>query len=208
MQGLLPGSVSKYCLQQSPIPVIVVRPTEKREKKRKERALANASLKGYDNMLRISETRNNRHPIKTASAHSSATGLPYAATAEARQSGSSDLPLRSALKSSGRGSDIEPESGRTSVSSTTSGSAEGDTSAAQDKQSDYGSLESEKAPATSENSPGSSDPSFADDQAEANASVEKTGDTPDPPSVEGPKVPVVTVQSVPSQSDPPPVDAS
>ena len=33
IQGLLPGSVSKYCLQNSPVPVVVVRPEEKREKK-------------------------------------------------------------------------------------------------------------------------------------------------------------------------------
>lgn len=160
-------------------------------------------------MLRISETRNNRHPIKTASAHSSATGLPDTAAAEARQSANADLPLRSALKSSGRGSDVEPESGRTSMSSTTSdASGEGDTSAVQVKHNDYGSLESEKAPDTSENGPNSSDPSVVDGQDEADASVEKTGDTPALPSVEGPKVPVVTVQSVSSQSDPPLVDAS
>lgn len=28
IQGLLPGSVSKYCLQNSPVPVVVVRPEE------------------------------------------------------------------------------------------------------------------------------------------------------------------------------------
>lgn len=37
-QGLLPGSVSKYCLQHSPVPVIVVRPTSKRDKARDKRA--------------------------------------------------------------------------------------------------------------------------------------------------------------------------
>ncbi|KAF3907360.1 hypothetical protein AA313_de0207586 [Arthrobotrys entomopaga] len=36
-QGLLPGSVSKYCLQHSPVPVIVVRPNEKRERKKRKR---------------------------------------------------------------------------------------------------------------------------------------------------------------------------
>ena len=36
-QGLLPGSVSKYCLQHSPVPVIVVRPNAKREKKKRKR---------------------------------------------------------------------------------------------------------------------------------------------------------------------------
>jgi hypothetical protein len=38
-QGLLPGSVSKYCLQHSPVPVIVVRPSSKRDKARSKRAL-------------------------------------------------------------------------------------------------------------------------------------------------------------------------
>jgi nucleotide-binding universal stress UspA family protein len=38
-QGLLPGSVSKYCLQHSPVPVIVVRPSSKRNKARSKRAL-------------------------------------------------------------------------------------------------------------------------------------------------------------------------
>lgn len=37
MQGLMPGSVSKYCLQHSPVPVIVVRPTSKRLKKKLKR---------------------------------------------------------------------------------------------------------------------------------------------------------------------------
>ncbi|KAF1959690.1 hypothetical protein CC80DRAFT_489797 [Byssothecium circinans] len=38
-QGLLPGSVSKYCLQHSPVPVIVIRPSSKRDKARSKRAL-------------------------------------------------------------------------------------------------------------------------------------------------------------------------
>ena len=38
-QGLLPGSVSKYCLQHSPVPVIVVRPSSKRDKARVKRQL-------------------------------------------------------------------------------------------------------------------------------------------------------------------------
>lgn len=50
MQGLLPGSVSKYCLQQSPIPVIVVRPSTKRMKKKKKR-LADPSRRNYDSIL-------------------------------------------------------------------------------------------------------------------------------------------------------------
>lgn len=50
MQGLLPGSVSKYCLQQSPIPVIVVRPSNKRQKKKAKR-LADPTRRSYTNVL-------------------------------------------------------------------------------------------------------------------------------------------------------------
>lgn len=56
MQSLLPGSVSKYCLQQSPIPVIVVRPSTKREKKKKKR-MADPSRRSYNNILEMSERR-------------------------------------------------------------------------------------------------------------------------------------------------------
>ena len=50
IQGLLPGSVSKYCLQNSPVPVIVVRPTAKREKKKRKR-LADPTRKNYMSIL-------------------------------------------------------------------------------------------------------------------------------------------------------------
>lgn len=50
IQGLLPGSVSKYCLQHSPVPVIVVRPTSKREKKKKKRQ-ADPSRRSYMDIL-------------------------------------------------------------------------------------------------------------------------------------------------------------
>jgi hypothetical protein len=54
-QGLLPGSVSKYCLQHSPVPVIVVRPTSKRDKARSKRANDPSRL-GYQEMLAKSES--------------------------------------------------------------------------------------------------------------------------------------------------------
>lgn len=50
MQGLLPGSVSKYCLQNSPVPVIVVRPSSKREKKKQKRQ-ADPNRRGYSDIL-------------------------------------------------------------------------------------------------------------------------------------------------------------
>ncbi|KAI9798938.1 MAG: hypothetical protein M1825_004951 [Sarcosagium campestre] len=49
-QGLLPGSVSKYCLQHSPVPVIVVRSGAKREEKKMKRQ-NNPGRKGYLDIL-------------------------------------------------------------------------------------------------------------------------------------------------------------
>ncbi|KAI9673400.1 MAG: hypothetical protein M1817_002862 [Caeruleum heppii] len=56
LQGLLPGSVSKYCLQYSPVPVIVVRPTYKRERKKQKRQ-ADPSRRGYMEILEKSGTK-------------------------------------------------------------------------------------------------------------------------------------------------------
>lgn len=89
MQGLLPGSVSKYCLQQSPIPVVVVRPTTKREKKKKKRQ-ADPSRRSYGNILQISEQQGSglfntevgseanvaKIPADEAAAVAEAVGLP------------------------------------------------------------------------------------------------------------------------------------
>jgi len=60
MQGLLPGSVSKYCLQHSPVPVIVVRPTAKRMKKKKKRQQESGrSL--YSSLLEQAQMSGGRH---------------------------------------------------------------------------------------------------------------------------------------------------
>ncbi|KAK9447726.1 uncharacterized protein V1518DRAFT_420247 [Limtongia smithiae] len=48
--GLLPGSISKYCLQHSPVPVIVVRPSNKREKKKAKRQ-ADPTRRAYHNIV-------------------------------------------------------------------------------------------------------------------------------------------------------------
>ncbi|KAK4547580.1 hypothetical protein LTR36_000537 [Oleoguttula mirabilis] len=54
-QGLLSsGSVSKYCLQYSPVPVIVVRPSRKREAKKRKR-LQDPARTGYRDILDKSE---------------------------------------------------------------------------------------------------------------------------------------------------------
>lgn len=75
MQGLLPGSVSKYCLQQSPIPVIVVRPTTKREKKKKKR-LADPARRNYNHILEMSERRGSHIFDRSSSRDSSVSKLP------------------------------------------------------------------------------------------------------------------------------------
>jgi hypothetical protein len=54
-QGLLSsGSVSKYCLQYSPVPVIVVRPSSKRESKKRKR-LQDPTRRSYRDILDKSE---------------------------------------------------------------------------------------------------------------------------------------------------------
>jgi len=55
LQGLLPGSVSKYCLQHSPVPVIVVRPSSKRDKKKAKRK-ADPGRRIYQDILQQSES--------------------------------------------------------------------------------------------------------------------------------------------------------
>ncbi|GAB7346211.1 hypothetical protein MBLNU457_4946t1 [Dothideomycetes sp. NU457] len=52
--GLMPGSVSKYCLQHSPVPVIVVRPLSKRDKKKRKR-MQDPTRRGYRDILDKSE---------------------------------------------------------------------------------------------------------------------------------------------------------
>ncbi|TPX22741.1 hypothetical protein DIZ76_014620 [Coccidioides immitis] len=105
MQGLLPGSVSKYCLQQSPIPVIVVRPSQKREKKKQKR-LADPSRRSYNQIMRLSQGKGD-HLFDTTSASSSTSRLPEpeeaAAVAEAigpPPSSITDLHEEHALKRS------------------------------------------------------------------------------------------------------------
>lgn len=64
LQGLMGNrnSFSKWCLQYSPIPVVVVRPPEKREKKKKKRD-ADPSRQDYAKMLR--ESGFNEHETAT-----------------------------------------------------------------------------------------------------------------------------------------------
>ncbi|KKK12964.1 hypothetical protein P175DRAFT_0503305 [Aspergillus ochraceoroseus IBT 24754] len=75
VQGLLPGSVSKYCLQHSPIPVIVVRPSPKREKKKKKR-LADPTRRSYTQILEMSERQGSHIFSGKSSRNSSVSKLP------------------------------------------------------------------------------------------------------------------------------------
>ncbi|KAL4860745.1 hypothetical protein BDV12DRAFT_181172 [Aspergillus spectabilis] len=75
VQGLLPGSVSKYCLQRSPIPVIVVRSSTKREKKKKKR-LADPSRRSYNHILELSERQGSHIFSAPSSRNSSVSKLP------------------------------------------------------------------------------------------------------------------------------------
>ncbi|PGH01565.1 hypothetical protein GX51_05130 [Blastomyces parvus] len=90
MQGLLPGSVSKYCLQQSPIPVIVVRPSTKREKKKQKR-LANPTRQRYNHVLRLNDMKSGRLFDKSRSTDSVVTKLPEEEAAVAQAVGLYDL---------------------------------------------------------------------------------------------------------------------
>ncbi|KAJ5368402.1 Universal stress protein A family protein [Penicillium cataractarum] len=84
VHSLLPGSVSKYCVQHSPIPVIVVRPSPKREKKKKKRR-ADPGRRSYNQLLELSEKRGSRVFDGSSSTEGSALKLPgeEAAVAEA-----------------------------------------------------------------------------------------------------------------------------
>lgn len=60
MQGLMGGSVSKYCLQRSPVPTIVVRPSSKRTKKKVKRQ-TEQGRSVYANMLTMTKTAGGKH---------------------------------------------------------------------------------------------------------------------------------------------------
>ncbi|KAE8383488.1 hypothetical protein BDV26DRAFT_251830 [Aspergillus bertholletiae] len=105
VQGLLPGSISKYCLQQSPIPVIVVRPSTKREKKKKKR-LADPTRRSYNQILELSEQRGSKLFDTASSTDSHISKLPdeEAAVAAALGLPQSYANSRSSLSMSERSS--------------------------------------------------------------------------------------------------------
>ncbi|KAF7172336.1 hypothetical protein CNMCM5623_004563 [Aspergillus felis] len=110
VQGLLPGSVSKYCLQQSPIPVIVVRPSTKREKKKKKRQ-ADPTRRSYNQILEQSSRRGSRIFDASSSTDSNISRLPdeEAAVAAALGLPPSYTNSRSSLSMSERSSVSQEE---------------------------------------------------------------------------------------------------
>jgi nucleotide-binding universal stress UspA family protein len=79
VQGLLPGSVSKWCLQSSPIPVIVVRPETKRLKKKKKRQ-ADPNREAYNTIREASVYRS--HVLDRTNQDTTFVELPSATDAE------------------------------------------------------------------------------------------------------------------------------
>lgn len=61
MQSFVTGSVSRYCLQNSPVPCIVVRPTRKRLAKKAKR-LADEKRRNYANVVELSGARGSLVP--------------------------------------------------------------------------------------------------------------------------------------------------
>ncbi|OQE27276.1 hypothetical protein PENSTE_c004G05724 [Penicillium steckii] len=113
VQSLLPGSVSKYCLQQSPIPVIVVRPSPKREKKKKKRR-ADPTRRSYNHILELSERRGSGIFDANTSTESGVSKLPDEEAAVAKALGLpasySHMNSRSSLSVSDRSSISQDES--------------------------------------------------------------------------------------------------
>lgn len=83
LQGLVNtrNSFSKYCLQYSPVPVVVVRPTEKRIKKKEKRA-ADATRQTYASMLAATH---GRHEADSAASGSYELEVQISADEEAHQ---------------------------------------------------------------------------------------------------------------------------
>ena len=82
MQGLLSGSVSKYCLQQSPIPVIVVRSTKKRQRKKQKRQL-DPTRSLYGSMLHQAQQAGGTHALDRSRTNNVVGPLPEATEQEA-----------------------------------------------------------------------------------------------------------------------------
>ena len=68
--GLLPGSISKYCLQNSPIPVIVVRPNAQRARGKRKRQ-ADRTRQQYRDLLDKSGSEDQLYSMSQETLHAS-----------------------------------------------------------------------------------------------------------------------------------------
>ena len=91
-QGLLPGSVSKYCLQHSPVPVIVVRPSTKRDKARQKRA-NDPDRQEYAKILAKSESLIDVNSPRNSFFANDEEALAVAAATDSKQPPSTAHPL-------------------------------------------------------------------------------------------------------------------
>ena len=140
-QGLLSsGSVSKYCLQYSPVPVIVVRPSSKREAKKRKR-LQDPSRTGYRDILDKSDDapRGRGWHLLDAQNRRSVVGSDFGALGELGDAGDPDEEARRVAEAIGyrggpgqqqrAGSNVSRERRESSLSriiSTQSNASEGD----------------------------------------------------------------------------------
>ncbi|BFZ53552.1 hypothetical protein PYCC9005_000577 [Savitreella phatthalungensis] len=78
ISGLVPNSMSKWCLQNSPVPVIVVRPDRKRSKAKKKR-MADPSRRSYLEILEKSSSFDDLNRMFSAAQLTDAHGGPAGA---------------------------------------------------------------------------------------------------------------------------------
>jgi nucleotide-binding universal stress UspA family protein len=123
-QGLLSsGSVSKYCLQYSPVPVIVVRPSSKREAKKRKR-LQDPTRNGYRDILDKSEdaSRGRGGHLLDANNRYSLVGSDLGALGELGSPGNPDDEARRVAEAIGyRNAAFHPAARGSSLSRVTSG---------------------------------------------------------------------------------------
>lgn len=173
MQGLLPGSISKYCLQQSPVPVIVVRPSAKREyTKNKRRASSRLQSDSASYTRRIGDVRSGRL-FDRGSTDSLSTGTPEEeATAVAKAVRATPDPLEKLPeeREAGPSASASVESmDRGSSSSSGSGS---DSNTILSKSTNPSSLESSRSSIIRDSRPGKNQSIPHENQAAAAAPKE------------------------------------
>jgi hypothetical protein len=79
--GLLPGSMSKYCLQHSPVPVIVVHPSQRRLH-RKNKRQKDPDRQSYLHLIQLAKQQNSSDevlptPVPTPKSSTPVTGITF-----------------------------------------------------------------------------------------------------------------------------------